>query len=276
MKRKLLVGDSGGTGTDWCLVDENGRREYFSGDSYHPSRFSEAFFESMRAFWESKQLDPETEIHFYGAGCSVKHNQDAIRKHFNELGFTRVFADSDLLGTCRGLLGDAPGLAAILGTGSVLAAYDGKQVTKIHGGFGYLIGDEGSGYAFGRKLIHAYLNGDLSPGFTAELFPVLGDRSAVLKSVYGPDGKQWIGRLSLVCGANAETERMHRENISEFVGLYLDKSVSRSESICLSGSYAFHNLKILSSVLQEKGLQIQKCVAKPIETITDYAMKATL
>ncbi len=276
MGKALLIGDSGGTGTDWCLVGSDGAREYFSGESYHPSRFSGEFFETMRLFWEGKGIDPATEVYLYGAGCSMKHNQEVLENHFKALGFRQVFVESDLLGTCRGLLGDTAGLVGILGTGSVLAEYDGAAITAIHGGFGYLIGDEGSGYSFGKKLAHGYLNGRFSPELTARISAEIGDRAAVMQAVYGADGKQWISKLASRWSSEAELEALTIENISAFVELYLLKKNFNNQTICFSGSYASHNSKILTDILGEKGWEVTQIVQKPIALITDYTIKGTL
>lgn len=230
----------------------------------------------MKSFFREMELDPSTVLHFYGAGCAQPHNRKVLEDHFREAGFLQVYVDSDLLGACRGLLGETPGLAGILGTGSVLAAYDGKEVVDIYGGFGYLIGDEGSGYAFGRQLIHAYLNGTLPQALTARMSAQLGDRAAVLKEVYGQAGKAWIGKLASEWGAETELQDLHRANIAAFVDLYLDKVSGDFESVCFAGSYAFHNSKILASVLAQSGWKMAQVVQKPIALITDYTIKATL
>ena len=66
-----------------------------------------------------------------------------------------VAMDSDLFIALKACDSDRP-LAAVCGTGSMAAAFgpDGKVLTR--GGFGYLFGDEGSGYAIAREaLFHA-------------------------------------------------------------------------------------------------------------------------
>lgn len=276
MERTWLIGDSGGTGTDWCMVTPDGERTYFSGESYHPSRFSETFFDRMSLYWKEKQLPADTVVRFYGAGCSVAQNQRKVKDHFRSLGFDDVEADSDLLGACRGLLGDKPGWAGILGTGSVLAEYDGKQVTRIAGGFGYLIGDEGSGFAFGKKLLARYLNHDLSPSLAEKLRSLLGDRSQVLQQVYGPDGRQWIAKLAAEAGNDPEVAMLHHENLALFAELYLPKEDSLNQEICFCGSYAFYNSEILSDILGSRGWRLAKNVRRPIGCITDHTIKATL
>ena len=63
-----------------------------------------------------------------------------------------VAMDSDLFIALKACDSDRP-LAAVCGTGSMAAAFgpDGKVLTR--GGFGYLFGDEGSGYAIAREAL---------------------------------------------------------------------------------------------------------------------------
>lgn len=273
--KNWLIGDSGGTSTDWCLVSASGERKYFSSESYQPVHFSPAFFEKMRGFWQRMDIDKNVVVQLYGAGCSMEHNQKQLTAHFNSMGFTNVEVESDLLGTCRGLLMDSPGFAGILGTGSVLAAFDGQNITKIHGGLGYLLGDEGSGYFFGKTLLHQYLNEQLSEKMTALLDQQIGKRAEVLKQVYGPEGKKWISGLATI-ERTPEIDEMHRENIRGFIKSVLLNLNAETKSISFSGSYAFHNRAILEEELTLQGWTLQSCVDRPINIITDYAMKHTL
>ena len=45
------------------------------------------------------------------------------------------------------------GIAVILGTGSNVGLYDGKQLVKTVGGLGYVLGDEGSGVHLGKDIV---------------------------------------------------------------------------------------------------------------------------
>lgn len=53
-----------------------------------------------------------------------------------------------------------PAVGVIAGTGSVAFARDNQGVIHRRGGLGYLLGDEGSGYAIGRRAIIEVLQGD--------------------------------------------------------------------------------------------------------------------
>ncbi len=50
------------------------------------------------------------------------------------------------------LLGDEPGFAAILGTGTNSCLYDGNDITLNIDSLGYFLGDEGSGCFIGKRI----------------------------------------------------------------------------------------------------------------------------
>lgn len=273
MSKSFLIADSGGTSTDWCLVNSEGKRIYFSSESYHYSNFSPTFFERMNQFWKSKELDSNLEIHFYGAGCSMEQNQHIISKHFHDLGFRTIQVENDLLGACRGLLKQQAGLLGILGTGSALAEYNQDESIQIYGGLGYLIGDEGSGYFFGKTLMHALLNQNLSSELTAYLFNVLGDEHAIMQYMYGTEGKKWIGELAGRVGNSDEIQTFHRDNIRSFLKIHLSQIKRSYSEISFVGSYAFHQQEILIQELKSYQLKLKRIAQKPIEEIVDFTVE---
>ncbi len=273
MKKSFLIADSGGTSTDWCWVDSEGKRNYFSSESYHYANFNAAFFNRMNQFWKDKALPSDVEIHFYGAGCSMEQNQIIIRNHFKDLGFSNIHIENDLLGACRGLLRQASGLLGILGTGSALAEYDKDESIQIYGGLGYLIGDEGSGFYFGKSLIHNLLNKKLSAELSLQLHSILGDEHAILQYIYGAEGKKWIGELAGRVGQSAEIQEMHRENIRLYLQLHLPQIKQKYTEIAFVGSYAHHQREIIVKELTPYGLTVSKIVQKPIQEMVDFTIE---
>lgn len=273
MRKAFLIADSGGTSTDWCLVNSDGERNYFSSESYHYSNFSPEYFERMNQFWKEKELSSDLEIHFYGAGCSMEQNQIIIRNHFKDLGFTKINVENDLLGACRGLLKQEAGLLGILGTGSALAEYGKDESIQIYGGLGYLIGDEGSGYFFGKTLMHALLNRNLSAELTAHLHQVLGDEHAIMQHMYGTEGKKWIGELAGRVGNSDEIKAVHRDNIRSFLKIHLAQIKRQYSEISFVGSYAFHQQEILIQELKSYKLKLKRIAQKPIEEIVDFTVE---
>jgi N-acetylglucosamine kinase-like BadF-type ATPase len=65
-------------------------------------------------------------------------------------------ANDALIGLWGGLGGE-PGIAVLAGSGSIALARNAAGVEGRAGGWGYLLGDEGSGYWIGREALRSYL-----------------------------------------------------------------------------------------------------------------------
>jgi glucosamine kinase len=280
MKKSILVGDSGGTKTDWCFVDEHDSKRFFTSKSFHPSNFGSAFFEEIRLYWGDKVDLKSSEVHFYGAGCLSQTNKDLLQNYFEGWGFSNVKILSDVEGACHALLGNEKGTIAILGTGSVVCEFDGSKITQMIGGLGYLIGDEGSGYYFGKIFIQAYLTNTFSLSTMKELFPIFGERSEVLKNVYGTEGKSFLSSISEILSerfsGNEEVLNLHKMNFELFVKRHFSDRMESKKNIAILGSYGYHQKEILSSVLQKSNIEISQCIQYPIVQLTDYILRDTL
>jgi glucosamine kinase len=271
---KLLVADSGGTRTDWCLSDQSSEMHFFETVSYHPNQWSEAFFHEQALFWDTYPNKAQIQLFFFGAGCLADDKQEILRKFFSRFGFAAVNISSDVHAAAFATIGAGSGVVAILGTGSVLAEFENGQLNQIHGGLGYLLGDEGSGFYFGKLVLDQLLNGRL-PNSAAELHALLGDRKQILTSCYGGEGKMFISKIAeRVRDMNsAELEALHKENILLFFQKYSGDLVAHELSFC--GSYAFNRQDELKEIAADFGKIIGKVYEKPIRPLTEYLLKQT-
>lgn len=112
------------------------------------------------------------------AGANAAGKAEALRR---ALPFARIKLETDAIAAVKGALGDRDGIVAALGTGSVFAAQVGGRIRQV-GGWGLVLGDEGSGAWLGREVLRqALLAAD---GFRAGT-PLL---DAVLQSHGGAEG----------------------------------------------------------------------------------------
>lgn len=276
MKKAFLIADSGGSKTDWCLFDHLGNKNYFTTDSYHPHLITDEWIQSKKDFWENYTHLYDLEVHFYGSGCMNSTNQNILKNAFFTWGINEVSIQSDILGAARASFGNNDGLIAILGTGSVLAEIENNAVKMISGGLGYILGDEGSGYYFGKLLIQHYLIGGFSEICSKEIADKLGNREKILESVYSPIGKKYLTELSFLFSEtkNQEIKNLHDENIRLFIDAYLPNEFAKKE-IYFVGSYAEHCKAQLNVILHEKGWILAGVVRKPIEQLAEYIAKST-
>lgn len=268
----ILVADSGGTKTDWCLTTNN-QHYFFSTESYHPTTLAQASKVELLHFWKELTTKLSIHCHFFGAGCSSKENQTKIQTHFTkDATFNKFEVDSDLVAAGIALLAKNDGYVGILGTGSVLTYYQNKKITEIIGGFGYLLGDEGSGYYFGKLVLQKYLNNEMTVALK-NLFEVkYGERSKVMETCYSSEGKSFISSIQL----NSENEsiqkeinQIHFENIELFLTSYLPEKPTNKE-ISLVGSYAYYQQEILTIALEKVDWKLKAVIRKPIEALATF------
>lgn len=93
------------------------------------------------------------------AGCDRIQDKQKLKGLFKELfPGTPVIAESDARVALYGAFEEGPGILVISGTGSVAIGQDGQGRVARAGGWGYLLGDEGSGYSIGREALRACLS----------------------------------------------------------------------------------------------------------------------
>jgi glucosamine kinase len=110
-----------------------------------------------------------------GLGLAGANSAGAVERLRAALPFARLRVETDAIAATKGALGDRDGIVAAIGTGSVFAAQRGGAIRQI-GGWGLILGDEGSGARLGRSLLaEAMAAADGMRPMTPLLRAVLGD-----------------------------------------------------------------------------------------------------
>jgi len=94
------------------------------------------------------------------AGCDRIQDKQKLKGLLKQLfPGTPCLPESDARVALYGAFEEEPGILVISGTGSVAIGQDGQGRVARTGGWGYLLGDEGSGYSIGREALRACLSG---------------------------------------------------------------------------------------------------------------------
>src|SRR5690606_4513081 len=112
-------------------------------------------------------------VFFYGSGLGNDEKKDIVRSIFDFLDASQLRVYDDILGAARAAFNNNSGIICIMGTGGLAAYYNGKEIVKRRGGYGYLIDDLGGGFELGKRIIAGWLNGDLSEICAGELARVI-------------------------------------------------------------------------------------------------------
>ncbi len=277
MKRAKLIADSGGTKTDWVLIDELNNCHYFTTDSYHPIHVTNEWIQEKSSFWLDYTQKYELEVHFFGAGCLREENQLKMLAAFEQWGMRNVSVKSDILAAYLATSNQENGYVAILGTGSVIGRIENREVSEIYGGLGYLKGDEGSGYYFGKLIIEKILADHFSEQTEKQLIEILGAKEFLKEKLGENPDKSFVASISFLLKdiQNEELLAVHLENAMTFIHLYLPKT-EQNRTIGIVGSYGFYQRRLFNDLFQKQGWTVVKLVEKPIGELAKCFMKNTL
>jgi N-acetylglucosamine kinase-like BadF-type ATPase len=212
----ILIADSGSTKTDWAIVTASSQPVVLSTQGINPIHQSreqivqiirEEFMGPMGSSPDVQKLrsgsilspDFPYAVYFYGSGVRPEMEQlmsSLLSELFPQASI--VEAHSDLLGAARALCGRKEGIACILGTGANSCLYDGNGIVQHTPALGYILGDEGSGAALGKRFLHDLYCGILSPdvlqAFEAKTKLTLKE---IINRVYRqPLANRWLASLS--------------------------------------------------------------------------------
>lgn len=275
----ILVADSGSTKTDWMIVDEKSPMHKYSTAGFNPYFHDRSFIiDELKKNTELLNLSPKIKaIRFFGAGCSSPERNEVVRGALAEF-FTNaeIHVESDMVGAVLSTCGDEQGIVGILGTGSNSRFYDGGKIHKNNFGLGFIMGDEGGGSYFGRKLITHYLYGIMPENITKkfnEQFEM--NKEIMIANVYNnPKANVWLASFAKFFVDNREDEwvkKIVRKGMEEFFELYVCSYPNFKEvNVHFVGSMAYYFDEIIRDIAHERQVHLKKIVRHPINHLAEY------
>lgn len=164
MKEIYLGVDGGGTKTSYFL-EKNGKKFEVIGKTLHLKQISREDF-IKRFNLAIKSLCEKADINVTDITYSFialpgfgqfPEDEDFILTNLRKSLMTDDFSvDNDCVNGWAGSLNAQPGINLVLGTGSIGFGIDDEGNKLSCGGWGYFVGDEGSGYYLGKKIINIF------------------------------------------------------------------------------------------------------------------------
>ena len=277
----LLIADSGSTKTTWRLVDHEKNACSCTTGGINPFQLGQE--EIVRLLETDFTLSHTgiSQIWFYGAGCAFPDRnrvvKDALSQFFGEC---EIEVNSDLLAAARSLCGNRAGIACILGTGSNSCYYNGREIVQNISPLGYVLGDEGSGNALGRKLLSDVLKNRLPEEIRKvffETYPVsAGD---ILDHVYRkPFPNRYLAQYARFVSANIHYPEMQslasncfREFFSRNVMQY---EAAKQLPVHFTGGVAYHFSEMIKKTAAEFGLTAGHISQEPMAELLLYHLKS--
>lgn len=282
-KMKILIADAGATKTDWVklsLSDSTSQciEERYSGVGISPLHHDSDMIEEELRLVRAALGDSFDRIMFYGAGIGTRLIAGRMEAILSEM-FTcgNIKADSDMAGAARALLGDNPGIACIMGTGSNSCHYDGSSIDRKSASLGYLLDDEGGGVSYCRRLLSDIFKG-IAPADIIELFEQRYSLtvSDVVNRLYRqPSPNRWIAGFMPFIVDNIEHTYIDALVDSQ-TNWFFDRELAtytenelKGEGIGFAGSVAYALRSVLERILKERGWRLIAVEKQPL----DYLVK---
>jgi glucosamine kinase len=270
---KLII-DSGSTKSDWTLILPDTSLRTFETMGFNPFFHStDTIFKTIQSRSEIISIAPSiTQIYYYGAGCSSIQNNLIVENAFRKV-FTHASIEvhHDLLASARAVYQGKPVIAGILGTGSNTCYYDGEKTSQLKPSLGYILGDEGSGGYFGKKLLTDYLYhqlpSDLHQAFEQQ-FP--HRKEDILQRIYKePSANTFIASFSVFYSAHRAHPYVQETLLTGFTH-YLQTHICvypnyQQLNVGFIGSMAFHFEQELKKAAENLGITVQTILQKPME-----------
>lgn len=276
-----LIIDSGATKANWTLANRQEIQLQIHTQGLHPLLMTD---ENLRVLSEEARqqgINKADHIFYYGTGCKVESSRQRLgailQQVFPEAG--RVEVDTDLMGAARALCQRAPGVACILGTGSNSCLFDGENITQNRGGYGFILGDEGSGAAMGKDLMADFLNKQIPVHLHEKLIEKYQLTSTeVIESTYRrPAPSRYLASFAPFLLEHIKENyvlQLLEKQISTFLKRYvLAYEGCHQVPIHFTGSIAWHFKPFVEKALQQLDLQKGTFLPEPMPGLVKYHEK---
>ncbi len=283
----IIVAESGSTKCDWLINHNDGKVLETHTMGFNPFFHQpDEIMTHLRGNQNLSQVASKaTAVYFYGAGCSSPDRNEVILSALVQF-FRNAHCEvnHDLNASAFATWDGNPAITCIIGTGSNSCYYDGVSVSEQVPALGYILGDEGSGSYFGKKLIADYLYKRLPKELQDAFFEQYKlQKEEIFHQVYNTNKANVFlasfMRFIVPHKEHAYIREMVYEGLSRFAEIHICcYSNFREVPVHFVGSVAFYFTEILQQVAVEKGFSLGKIDKNPGMSLLKYHLtrEATL
>lgn len=272
MSQKIII-DAGATKTAFALVHDGVLLHEHTGKGINPNYTSdEEISRILHEFvQEASSKANVREIQYYGAGCASLENASrmgcVLQGFFPE---AKIHVYSDLMAVCHALSRDRRSIVGILGTGTATCLFDGTYVENRAPSLGYMLGDEGSGTNLGKRLLTAYLRGQL-PAHMASLLQQkhgVSFDNAIHRLYREPEPNRFMASFAPFVRNHLDDPLVRKLAIDAFRDFFsIQKSYyGEAETLewNLSGSVAYHFQEIVREAADHEHCRVGEIIEAPL------------
>ena len=272
MSQTLII-DAGATKTAFVLLHEGQVVAEHVGEGINPNYCTDDFISQVvggfvRACGAGDRV---RHVNYYGAGCASLENAGRVgcvlQGFFLE---ARINVYSDLMAVCHALSRDQRSIVGILGTGAATCLFDGIAIENRAPSLGYLLGDEGSGTNLGKRLLTAYLRGQLPRAVADDLQREhqLSFETAIHRVYREPAPNKFWASLVPFVRQHLDNEYVHQLAVDAFSDFFSGQKNYYDDAETLdwnlSGSVAFHFEDIVREAAGLTHCRIGKIIKAPM------------
>lgn len=278
----ILIGVSGSTKCDWQLIQDAKVFKKISTGGINPIFDNEdKIVNTIKNALHSLEVKDELEVaYIYSAGCGSKHLQAVVRRALSKvLPRAHHYVNHDIVASALATYEGVPAISCILGTGANSCYFDGDIVRQETPALDYILGDEGSGSYFGRKLLNNYLYKKL-PHHIHEAFysKYKLTKDEILENVYKkPYGNVYMASFMKFIEAHKQ-EPYFQEMLEDGMNCFMELYVTTFENYKrvkthFTGAISHIFQDILTPLAEEKGIVVGKIIKEPIDNLVLYHIK---
>lgn len=278
----ILIGVSGSTKCDWRLVEDAKVIKQVSTDGINPFFHSEEkIAATIRSASVLSDNFDEIEVAFiYSAGCGSKSLQSIVKRALSKvIPKAHHYVNHDIVASALATYEGVPSISCILGTGANSCYFDGDIVRQETPALDYILGDEGGGSFYGKKLLNAFLYKKL-PAHIHEEFSEKYHltKDDILENVYmKPYANVYLASFMKFIEEHKDEEyfqNLLHNGMNQFMDLYVTTfSKYQTVKTHFTGAISFIFQDILRPVAGEKGIEVGKIIKEPIDDLVQYHIK---
>jgi len=280
----ILIADSGSTKTEWIFSNVNSVDLFNQELKIAVTQGLHPLFITEENLTKIIQIElPEdfkqnvSHLFFYGTGCNGTEQRAKMRTALSKIfPDTKIEVASDLLGAAHACCGNKKGIVTIMGTGSSVCQYNGKEIEQIRPSLGYVLGDEGSGNHIGKKLLNDFFTGKMPTDLFEKFIKKYSlTRENVIEAIYKSEfPNRYLASFALFAAEHIDTvycKKIVKDSIMELFDHHIIPLYEKSKlPVSFNGSIAFYFQEIVMEICRSKNIQVNTIIQSPGEKLVEY------
>lgn len=273
----LVVVESGSTKADWMVIT-SGEEKAYSTKGFNPYFHSKQdILIELNDHLELDLIKGEVkELYFYGAGCSSSELNKIIENGLKAFFINaKITVSHDLSACAYACYKGVAEIACIIGTGSNSCFYDGNEVYEELPALGHILGDEGSGSYFGKRLLADFLYGKLPAPLHQELIGKGLNSARIIENVYRKSNANvYIASFMPALVRHKELEysqSLIKKGFKKFIDTHVKcYSNYKQCEVNFVGSLADLLQEELIAVCEESNITVGRIIRRPLDKLVSY------